>query len=212
MFLAAAAAAAVLNSVTLTRTWPTQTAILTRPPSPFWLRQNGLIIKQPPHPLWILREYTLNERKWEEGGWGGEKKSKRTEEAEGEEGRAGGRQCLKRERERLSAAEYLTAAKQFDTLAPCYHPIIKIPHKGKHCDTSNAAYKHYITPPVRYVTLVILQPRLSASPCHCESGLSPQPPFDAPLSSALLLPPQTRQVKQLAENMSSNLAPDSLYY
>lgn len=50
------------------------------------------------------------------------------------------------ERERLSAAEYFTMEKQFDTLAPYYPPIITIPHEVKHCDTSSTGYKHYITP------------------------------------------------------------------
>lgn len=69
----------------------------------------------------------------------------------GREEEGGGRQCS--ERGRLSAAEYLTAEKQFDTLAPCYHPIMKIPHKVKHCDTSSTGYKHYITP--HYITPII---------------------------------------------------------
>ena len=104
LWLHAVFLAAVLKSVTLTRTRPTQAAIFTRPPSQ-WLRQNGLISNN--HRIhseyWGNTLWTKAGNERRENDWGGdEKKSKRTEEAEGEEGeegRAGGRQCLKRERE-----------------------------------------------------------------------------------------------------------------
>ncbi len=92
-----------------------------------------------------------NESDWERGEMQKAKKTEKLDEYErgrrGEESeQEARRKALIRGRERLSAAEYLTAEKQFDTLAPCYHPIIKIPHKVKHRDTSSTGCKHYITP------------------------------------------------------------------
>lgn len=76
-------------------------------------------------------------------------------EQEGEEGSERGSKVLR---------EYLKR-RQSDTVAPCYHPIIKIPHKANHCDTSSAG--HYITNP--YITPIILLHPLSASPCDSKS-------------------------------------------
>lgn len=78
------------------------------------------------------------------------KKTERLGEQE-KEGGGGGRDEQGRQEEGsvqiegLSAAEYLTAEKHFDTLDPYYHPITKIPHEVKHCNTSSTGNKHYIT-------------------------------------------------------------------
>lgn len=69
----------------------------------------------------------------EKGGGGG----KRDEQGRQEEDSV--------QREGLSAAEYLTAEKHFDTCVLYYHPIIKIPHEVKQCNTSSTGYKHDIT-------------------------------------------------------------------
>lgn len=100
--------------------------------------------------------------KWEagwtrEGWWGG-----------GEDG------GIKREEHSL---EYLMGIRAI-WLAPCYHPIIKVPHKVK-CNTA-----HYISP--FYITLIILLHPLQ--------------------HSAALLPSPIRGVKQPSENMSSKAA------